>query len=114
MIAEKPETSGLDCPFIPGLIGVIGTGRVSAPLIQYCDTAYVIWCFVDDVFYVGADVGAYVVVYVGADVGAYVVVYVSVDVGACAVVYVVLLIFSMGGQAFKASGASEHVGFLPR
>ena len=52
MITEKPETSGLDCPFIPGLIGVIGTGRVSAPLIQYCDTAYVIWCFVDDVFYV--------------------------------------------------------------
>lgn len=69
---------------------------------------------VDDVFYVGTDVGAYVVVYVGADVGAYVVVYVSVDVGACAVFYVVLLIFSMGGQAFKALGASEHVGFLPR
>ena len=42
MITEKPETSGLDCPFIPGLIGVIGTGRVSAPLIQYCDTASVI------------------------------------------------------------------------
>lgn len=44
---------------------------------------------VDDVFYIVADVGPYVVVYVGADVGAYVVVYVSVDVGACAVVYVV-------------------------
>lgn len=69
---------------------------------------------VDDVFYIVADVGPYVVVYVGADVGAYVVVYVSVDVGACAVVYVVLLIFPMGGQAFRSSGASEHVGFLPR
>lgn len=69
---------------------------------------------VDDVFYIVADFGPYVVVYVGADVGANVVVYVSVDVGACAVFYVVLLIFSTGGQAFKASGAFEHVGFLPR
>jgi len=39
MITEKPETSGLDCPFIPGLIDVIGTVKVSAPLIQYRDTA---------------------------------------------------------------------------
>jgi hypothetical protein len=42
MITEKPETSGLDCPFIPGLIDVIGTVKISAPLIQYCDTASVI------------------------------------------------------------------------
>jgi len=39
MITENPETGGLDCPFISGLIDVFGTGRVSAPLIQYCDTA---------------------------------------------------------------------------
>ena len=60
---------------------------------------------VDVVFYIVADVGPYVVVYVGADVGVY------------AVLYVVLLIFSTGGQTIrssKPSGASEHVGFLPR
>jgi hypothetical protein len=42
MITEKLETSGLDWPFIPGLIGVIGTVKISAPLIQYRDTASVI------------------------------------------------------------------------
>lgn len=84
---------------------------------------------VDVVFYIVADVGPYVVVYVGADFGPYVVVYVradvgpyvalcvGADVGVYAVLYVVLLIFSTGGQTIrssKPSGASEHVGFLPR
>ena len=84
---------------------------------------------VDVVFYIVADVGPYVVVYVGADFGPYVVVYVRADVGpyvalcvgadfgVYAVLYVVLLIFSTGGQTIrssKPSGASEHVGFLPR
>ena len=84
---------------------------------------------VDVVFYIVADVGPYVVVYVGADFGPYVVFYVradvgpyvalcvGADVGVYAVLYVVLLIFSTGGQTIrssKPSGASEHVGFLPR
>ena len=69
------------------------------------------------VVYVGADFGPYVVVYVRADVGPYVALCVGADVGVYAVLYVVLLIFSTGGQTIrssKPSGASEHVGFLPR
>ena len=69
---------------------------------------------VNVVFYIIADVGPFVVVYVGADVGPYVVLCVGADFGVYVVLYVALLIFSTGGQAFKASGASEHVGFLPR
>lgn len=67
--------------------------------------------------YVGADVGPFVVLCVGADVGAYVVLCVGADFGVYVVFCVVLLIFSTGGQAIrssKTSGASEHVGFLPR
>ena len=69
---------------------------------------------VDDVFYIVADVRPYVVFYVvfcvGADVGAYVV-----------VLYVVSYVSPRhlpdgraSIQIIKASGASEHVGFLPR
>lgn len=60
---------------------------------------------VDDVFYIVADVGPYVVLCVGANVGVYVVLYVAPAH---------LLDGKASIQIIKASGASEHVGFLPR
>ena len=60
---------------------------------------------VDDVFYIVADVGPYVVLYVGADLGPYVVPYAAPSH---------LLDGKASIQIIKASGASEHVGFLPR
>lgn len=69
--------------------------------------------FVDVVFYIIADVGPYVTLCVGADFEPYVVVY----VGPYVVLYVIpahLLDGKASIQIIKASGASEHVGFLPR
>ena len=61
--------------------------------------------FVDVVFYIIADVGPYVTLCVGADFEPYVVLY---------VIPAHLLDGKASIQIIKASGASEHVRFLPR
>lgn len=105
MITEKPKQAG----WIVRLFRVSSMTLVQVESLHHSFSIAIrhplFDVLVNVVFYIIADVGPYVALYIDTDVGVYVV---------FCVVPAHLLNGKASIQIIKASGASEHVGFLPR